>query len=175
MARMRIFLVAALAAVAVPVVGRAQQTPAQKADELVQRAQALQSDLAAYRVAANLYEESAALRSAGDARAEEALVTAGRLYSYAGDAPHALAALEAAAARALKDGDALTAAHAYADAAYVAARSHDDRAINLAQRVLKLAEYLDPAERAEALGRLGPHVVQALQAEPNPVIVLALR
>ncbi len=175
MARMRIFLVAALAAVAVPVVARAQQTPVQKADELVQRAQALQMDPAAFAVAAKLYEQSATLRSSGDARAVEALVLAGRLYNYAGEWSHALAAMEAGAAKALKDGDPLTAANAYADAAYIAAERHDVRAVELAQKVIKIADYWIPQDRDEILSRLGRDVVNALTQQPNPVAVLALR
>ncbi len=169
MARMRIFLVAAVAAAAIPVAARAQS-----ADELVQRAQALQNEPAAFTAAAKLYESSSALRSAGDARAVEALAMAGRLYAYAGDNPHARAAFETAGSRALKDGDALTAADAYTDAAYIAAAQHDIKAVELAQRVIKIADYWVPEDRDAILARLGPRVVSALQTEPNPVMVLAL-
>ncbi len=175
MTRMKIYLVAAVAAVVVPVTALAQQPKGQNADELVQRAQALQNDPAAYTAAANLYQASAGLRSAGDARAVEALLMAGRLYNYAGEWSHALAAMEAGAARALKDGDPLTAANAYADAAYIAAERHDARTVELAQKVIKIADYWIPQERSEILSRLGRDVVNALTHEPNPVAVLALR
>ncbi len=174
MTRTKINLLAALAAAVIPVSALAQSNT-QKADELVQRAQALQNDPAAYVAAANLYQRSAGLRSAGDARAVDALLMAGRLYNYAGEWPHALAAMEAGAAQALKDGDALTAANAYADAAYIAAERHDVRTVELAQKVLKIADYWIPQERNEILARLGRDVVNALTRHPNPVAVLALR
>lgn len=170
MARMRIWLVAAVAAAVVPVAARAQS-----ADELLQRAQALQNDPAAFSAAAKLYESSAALRSAGDARAVEALAMAGRLYGYAGELPRAVAALEAAGTRALRDGDPPAAADAFTDAAYAAAALHDVRAVELAQRVLKIADYWVPEDRAAILARLGPQVVNALLTQPNPAMVLALR
>ena len=174
MLRTQAFIVAAVVAAAVPMGGaRAQQPRAQEADELVQRAQALQGDVAAYTVAANLYEQSAALRSPGDARAVEALVTAGRLFNYAGEWAHALAAMEAGAARALKDGDVATAADAYADAAYIAASQHDSRAVAMARKVVELADAWVPEERNAILHRLGPRVVAALRDQPAELMVLA--
>ncbi len=175
MARTRAILMAAVVMAVVPLGGVRGQSAAQKADELVQRAQALEGDVAAYTVAATLYEHSAAFRSRGDARGVEALITAGRLYAYAGEGARALTAMEAGAARALKDGDAVTAAHAYADAAYIAAARHDPRAVELAQKVIKLADYWVPEDRPEILARLGRQVVSLLRMEPNPVMVLALR
>ncbi len=175
MSRMRIYLVAAIAAAVLPVAALAQQAKTQNADELVQRAQALQSDPAAYAAAASLYQASAALRSPGDARAVEALLMAGHLYNYAGEWPRALAAMEAGAARALKDGDPLTAANAYADAAYIAAERHDVRTVELAQKVMKIADHWIPEDRDEILSRLGRDVVNALTQQPNPAAVLALR
>jgi len=176
MLRMRIFLVAAVAAVAVPLGGaRAQQSKSQSADELVQRAQVLQSDPAAYAVAASLYEYSASFRSAGDARGAEALIMAGRLYGYAGEKPKALAAMKAGAERALADGDVPTAADAFADAAYLAAAQHDVQAVELARKVVELADAWMPEERSALLHRLGPTVVTALRNSPRELMVLALR
>ncbi len=159
MSRIRAFvIVAAVAAVALPLSVRAQDN-APTADQLQARAQALYPSPDLYPVAARLFQRSAAMRAPGDPRAVDALAMAARLLTYSGQYGRARAAMESAAERALADGDVVTAAYRFADAAYIAGNyAHTTRAEDLVERVVWLASVpgLSAGQRQDMLERLGP-------------------
>lgn len=159
-------LMAAVAAVAVPMTVRAQDN-SPTADQLVARAQALHESPSEWAVAASLYKKSASLRAPGDPKAIEALAMAGRLYTYAGESGRGYKAMEAAAEQALGTGDVLTAAHLFAEAAFIAGNyDHNMRSADLVERVVWLAAApgLTGDQRSEVLGRLGSTITVAAAA-----------
>ena len=82
-----------------------------------------------------------------------------RLLTYAGQYGRARAVMESAAARALADGDVVTAAYRFADAAYIAGNyAHNARAEDLVERVVWLAAVpgLSAGQGQDMLERLGP-------------------
>ena len=94
---------------------------ADKARELRAQAEALFTQPNKWRKAARLLEQSAALRDANDPEAYSCLMYAGRIQASLGDNASARTNLEKAAAHALARGSLVEAAHAYIDAAHVAA------------------------------------------------------
>lgn len=127
------------------------------ADELEERAAALHGQPARYGEAARLYRESAALRSASDPRAVEALTKAAHLYHYANRLFDARKVMEQAARRALANGDVLTASQANVEAALFAHKQGKRaQAERLGRTALKLAgsPLLTADQRASIVGRL---------------------
>lgn len=159
MSRMRAFMMmAAVAAVAVPMAARAQKDNMPTADQLQARAEALHDSPELYAVAARMYARAAALRPMADPKAVQNLVMAGRLLAYRGEFDRARWAMELAATRALESKDPVAAAYAYLNAAYIAGNyDHDPRALDLVQRVVWLASVpgVAPEQRADVLRRLG--------------------
>ena len=99
--------------------------------------------------AAILYEAAAALRPEGDARAQKDLFTAAQLFLETKNVGRSIAALEAAAQRALASGEHELARERFADAAVVAQRAGLSREYQrLSYRTLEVAT-------AEGLTRLG--------------------
>jgi hypothetical protein len=160
MSRIRaLTIMTAVFAVAIPLSVRAQEDNAPSADQLQARAQALFASPDLYPVAAQLFKRSAAMRAPGDPQAVESLAMAARLLTYAGQYGRARAAMESAAERALADGDVVTAAHHFAEAAYIAGNyAQNARAEDLVERVLWLASVpgLSDGQRQDMLQRLGP-------------------
>ena len=111
-----------------------------RADELYERAMALPTETRFARKAAALYEQSAALRAAGDERAAASLRMAAYLRYYAGDRRAGVALMERAADHSAGTGDVVHAANAYIDAAIIAGELSDGaRARELRQRAELLA------------------------------------
>jgi hypothetical protein len=95
-------------------------TAVAKADSLHEAAAAMIGDSHRWREAARLHRQSAALRTPEDSLAYRCLTSAGQVSFAANDLSSAQADLQAAGAQALARGDVEKAAHAYADAAWVA-------------------------------------------------------
>jgi hypothetical protein len=127
------------------------------ADQLHARAAALFDQPTRYREAAALLVEAARVRSMRDAFSVQELITAGRLYAYAGEPGLGREALEGAAVRALGNGQIVEAAHALVDASFLAREEGEpDSVRRLVSRARRLAatEYLDPKVRAGILNRI---------------------
>src|SRR5688572_6818740 len=91
-----------------PMEARSQEQPvtSQMAADLEAAAGGLHAQPERWADAARLYVVAAELRQQEDPAARRNLMIAANLYFQVGDAPQAIAALEAAGARALSDGDA---------------------------------------------------------------------
>ena len=116
----------------------------------------LEGERSGWKKAERLLREASALRPVGDRLAVEDLLAAAKLVYYVGDERRAIRELEAAGQRALDEGNVLTAAHAFADAAWIAKdEGHGTKAIELASRAQRLAHspLIDTVEREELLGR----------------------
>jgi hypothetical protein len=100
---------------------RAGAPAADRATELRFEAEQMFSQRSQWHRAAQLLEQSAQLRPAGDADAYSCLVMAGRLHSAVADHRAARRSYEKAAEQALARGALVEAAHAYVDAAHAAA------------------------------------------------------
>jgi hypothetical protein len=167
MSRMRTLVTLAVAAaVLIPLTQLRAQSNAPSADELLARARALHESPPLYAVAADLYRRVASMRDASDPRAVDALLMAGRLFTYSGDLGRGRSTMEQAGELALEQGDAVQAARAYADAAFIAAADHSRRASDLARRVVWLAETapVPDSQRQQIRSMLGPEAVAALWA-----------
>lgn len=136
-------------------------------EQLVARAQSLHETPSSWGVAASLYVRAAEQFDPREAAGVEAFRMAGRLYSYAGELGRGRDAMEKAAERALETGDVVTAANAYADAAFIASADHSKRTADLARRVIWLADSQNvPAElRQQIRDRIGPRALVALREE----------
>jgi dTDP-4-amino-4,6-dideoxygalactose transaminase len=165
MSRIRtLVIVAAVAAVAVPMGLQAQENNAPTASQLEARAQALYTSPDQYTVAAQLFKRAAGLRAPGDPQGVESLAMAARLLTYSKQYERARSTMEAAAERALADGDVVSAAHCFADAAYIAGNyAHTNRAADLVERVVWLAATpgLSADQRQDVIQRLGPTIGEA--------------
>ncbi|MEZ4416536.1 MAG: hypothetical protein R3E10_12385 [Gemmatimonadota bacterium] len=118
----------------------AQDTSIGHAASLEAEAGSLIDQMKAWDDAADLLREAAALRPIGDPVAVQNLVQAAKLSFYTGDEREALNGMEAAGERALNEGDVLTAATAFADAAWIASdEGLGERALKLAARAQRLA------------------------------------
>jgi tetratricopeptide (TPR) repeat protein len=114
---------------------------ADKARELRLQAEALFSQPKQWRKAVKLLEQSAELRPASDPEAYTCLLYAGRIQASIGDLAGAQKNLEKAAEIALARGAVMEAAHAYVDAAHVAASTKMvDRAKDLLERATLLRD-----------------------------------
>jgi hypothetical protein len=101
--------------------------------------------------------KAAGLRATTDATAATELITAGRLYWYAGDRAHAHATLTTGGERALATGLIVEAAHAWLDAAFIANEMGQTDAVRtLVRRAARVAdeEYLDPSIKEGILLRI---------------------
>ena len=160
-----------LAAAVVVMAGMASQAQAQgnapTPDQLVARAQALHQTPAQWGVAASLYVRAGGEYAPNDPAGVEAFRMAGRLFTYVGELGRGRDAMEKAAERALETGDVVTAANAYADAAFIAAQDNSKRTADLARRVIWLADSDKvPAQlREEIRYRIGAAAMIALRQE----------
>lgn len=112
-----------------------------KARELRAQAEALFSQPRQWRKAVRLLEQSAQLREATDPDGYMCLLYAGRIQAAIGDLQGARQNLEKAANQAMARGSIVEAAHAYIDAAFVAAEAKQGQAAQqLIQRASLLAE-----------------------------------
>lgn len=134
------------------------------ADVLHARAASLFETPDRYATAAQLLVRAAGEREAGDAVATKELITAAKLYSYAGRARIARSTMTQAAERALADGDVRLSAHAYVDAAILSAALQDAPGASdllLRARRLAMATHLSANDRDAILGRLAPSTAVA--------------
>lgn len=122
-----------------------------KARELRAQAEALFSEPRQWRKAARLLEQSAALRDASDADGYTCLLYAGRIRAALGDLTSARQNLEKAATQALMRGALVEAAHAYIDAAFVAAEA---REVESARAFMERAKLLSDAPLLNAEQKL---------------------
>lgn len=154
-----------LAIAAAPVAASAQQTLApvrvtanvEHADRLALQADSLSRMLTHFKQAARLYEQSAAARSAGDAKAFTHLRAAAFLRYDSGDKRAGLALMEQAATRAADLGDVIAAANSFIDAALIAGElKQAPRAQDLSRRAALLAKspLLDVSQRGALLARM---------------------
>ncbi|MEX1183985.1 MAG: hypothetical protein WEF86_12185 [Gemmatimonadota bacterium] len=128
-----------------------------RADEMHDRATALQSDARTFAAAARLHMRVANLRDASDPRAVQSLSLATALFWHSGRLGDAAAAADAAAARALGIGDVFTAANRNVDRAVIAAGLGDrEGARSACQRahLLSLSPHLTTAQREHIRGRI---------------------
>lgn len=164
---MRNFLVAGgmlMAVAAAPVAASAQQklpavrvTGTAYADELALRAEKLSTQLDQFKKAAELFEQSADVRTAGDARAVTCLRSAATLRYNTGNKRKGLALMEKAADRAIRLGDVMFAANAYIDAAVIAQELRQgERALQLGERAALLTKspLLSGDQRSALLARM---------------------
>ena len=111
------------------------------ADDLALRAESLSTSLQHFKKAAELFERSAEARQAGDARAVTCLRSAAMLRYNSGNKQKGLTLMEKAGDRAIRLGDVVIAAHAYIDAAVIAAELRQGaRAIDLSERAVLLTK-----------------------------------
>jgi len=107
--------------------------------------------------AARLLERSAVLRPRCDGRVFDSLRMAARLYQYAGDMDQARATMLRAAEHGVWTGNVLAAAHAFVDAASLAAEDGDPLAANVAADradLLSSSPLLSPVQRMYIRGRI---------------------
>lgn len=127
------------------------------------------STLRDFKKVARLHEESAQLRSAGDAKRFDCLQTAARLRYGANDRRRAVEDMEQAAQQAAARGDVVNAAGAYVDAAHVAAELRQgERAAEFvrAAQLLTQSPLLSDAQRTELRGRLPQRFQVAMLERP---------
>ncbi len=133
-------------------VASAAMTTADPADRLGAEAYRLFSDRRSWHRAARMLEKAAEMRGPADANRVTDLLAAARVYGHVGATDDARRAFEAAAEGAAARGAVSDAAHAFLDAAIVAARSGDRPGANaLIEKSLLLSgsPHLDaPARRA---------------------------
>ena len=130
----------------------AQSTSIEQAAQLESRAQSLLTEMDEWASAARLYQQAAELRPEGDPKAIEDLLQAAKLTYYTGNEGRAVRALEAAGDRALNEGDVMTAATAFADAAWIAKdEGMGEKALNLVSRAQRLtySPLLDDSQRRQ--------------------------
>ncbi|HUF49350.1 MAG TPA: hypothetical protein VMN60_00865 [Longimicrobiales bacterium] len=123
-----------------------------RARELRQQAEALFSEPRQWRKAARLLEQSAELREASDAEGYICLLYAGRIQAALGDLNGARQNLEKAAQQALTRGSIVEAAHAYIDAAFVAAEA---KQAQTAQQLIERATLLTSSPLLSATQKAG--------------------
>ena len=138
-----------LAVAAAPVAASAQQklppvrvtATLAHAEALMLRAESLSTQLSHFKQAAELYEQSAEMRTASDPRAVSCLRSAATLRYNSGNKRKGLGLMEKAADRAIRLGDVVSAANAYIDAAVIASELRQgDRARDLGERAVLLAK-----------------------------------
>ena len=135
-----------------------------KADRMVASAQRM-LDHGRWHAAAETYLRAARMRTADDPRASGNYTTAANLFYEARDLNAALDALVRAAEHALERGDVVAAAHAYANAGFVAGAKRDERLMNaMTNRARRLAgsPQLTVAQREEILRRTGDRHTMAV-------------
>jgi hypothetical protein len=169
----RLLSVAAVAAVvSAPSVARAQQTldsvtvlAQRRAEDLYQKAVALQGEPRTWRQAAYLHQMSAALRTAEDPKGDESLRLGAHLMYHLGDRQAARSMMERAASRAQARGDVVQAANGYVDAAHVALEQRSaGQAGELGRRAMTLASspLITAAQRADIVRRIRPELQTAM-------------
>ena len=140
-------LLAATAVPAAPVLAQGTLQPVRVTAEGVSHAQRLRAEAEAlptrvdqFSKAARLYEQSAAARAAGDTAAPTCLRTAAFLRYYTGDSRASTDLMEKAARRSAEQGDVVSAATSYIDAAIIAVEDNQGgRALDLGRRAEQLA------------------------------------
>ena len=136
----------------------AQEVDLDKAEALEAKAAELLNVQDDWNSAAKLLREAASHRPDGDAQARQDLYQASRIAYYRGQERRAVNDLEHLADRALEEGDVLTAAHALADAAWIA---HEEgmgtKTLDLSERAQKLAlsPLITETQRATLQERFG--------------------
>ncbi len=136
---------------------QAQTTDAARAESLRAEAQLRTQSVDGLRQAANLYREAARVDEDRPEVAED-LIRAGRIAWAVGREGEAIRDLTQAAETALSWGDVYTAASAFIDAAWVAARNgRAEEAVELARRAEKLSHspLIQDDERVTLRSRLG--------------------
>jgi hypothetical protein len=131
-------------------------TSVAKADSLHEAAEIMARTTHRWRDAAQLHRQAAALRPAGDPLGFRCLTVAGQLSFASNDLSSAQRDMVAAAEQALARGDIEKAAHAYADAAWVAKeRKNPGKAWTLGSQaeVLASSPLLSATQRASILQR----------------------
>ena len=137
--------------VAAPVAAQDREATLDEIEKIEAKAFAHLKDADSWNRAASMFRRAAALRPAGDPRAVQDLLRAGRLAFYEGHERKAVSDFEGAGERALERGDVITAANAFVDAAWVARSNRDAvRASSLLGRARLLARspLLENDERA---------------------------
>ena len=160
------------ATIGAPAAARAQQTldsvtvtAQRRAEDLYQRAIALQSTPRRWRQAAYLHQMSADLRAADDPKGDESLRLGAHLFYHLGDLTAARHMMERAAARAEARGDVVAAATGYVDAAHVALEQRAaDKANTLGRRAMTLAAspLVSARQRADIARRVRPELRTAM-------------
>lgn len=131
-------------------------TAVARADSLHEAADALARTTYRWRDAASLHRQSAGLRSAEDTLGYRCLTVAAHLSFASKDLSSAQSDMIAAAEQALGRGDIVRAAHAYADAAWVAKeRKRPEQVFKLGRQaeVLASSPLLDSKQRSAIKGR----------------------
>lgn len=152
---------ALLATVAVPSAATAQHrlptiTAVARADSLHEAADRMAFTTRRWRDAASLHRQSAAIRSAEDSLGYRCLTNAAHLSFASNDLAGAQRDMIDAAAQAIARGDVRQAAHAYANAAWVAKeRNRENEVWQLGRQaeVLASSPLLDSEQRLEILNR----------------------
>ena len=122
-----------------------------------------------FRKVARMYEESAALRVDGDEKRFASLHQAAKIRYGRGDRRQAATDMEQAAREAAARGDVVSAAHAYADAAYIAAEINQPAraaALTRSAELLTESPLLTAAQRLELRARLPQRGEVALLERP---------
>ncbi len=118
----------------------AQETSIERATQLEAKAQSLLADMEDWGDAGKLLREAAMARPDGDPQAIQDLRQAAKLAYYTGEEKQAMRQLEALGSRALNEGDVLTAATSFAEAAWIAAHEGEGaKALELSERAQKLS------------------------------------
>jgi hypothetical protein len=134
-----------------------------RAEKIKRQAEALYERPASYYRAAELHEFEAAARAASDPLRVEALDRAARLYVYIGEVEKGRTVMAKAARQALSRGDVARAAHAFIDAAFMAAREGDRKLVDDLTNeaaMLALSPLLSASERVAIQRRIDPARVQ---------------
>lgn len=127
-----------------------------RADSLHQAADIMATTTYRWRDAASLHRQSAALRAADDSLGYRCLTLAAHLSFASNDLSSAQGDMSSAAEQALARGDVAQAAHAYANAAWVAKeRDNEGQVYTLGRKaeVLASSPLLSPAQRVGILQR----------------------
>lgn len=133
-----------------------QDTSLAHAARIEAEAESMLGHMKEWKNAAELLRQAAALRPEGDPAAVKNLLQAAKLTYYGGDEDGALREFERIGERALNEGDVLTAANVFADAAWIASdRNQPGKALELAARVERLAfsPLLNDAQRTQLRDR----------------------
>jgi hypothetical protein len=146
-----------VAAGALPLAAQDAEPDIERAEALEARAASMLENLERPNRAAGLYRQAAGIRGDSDAMKVENLRMASRLGYYAGRQRRAMQDAAAAAHLALRQGDVISASHAYLDAAWIAVEiGEPQRAEHFVReaRILTASPLLAEAEREAIRARI---------------------